>query len=325
VAKPEADAGQQKRVLTPPNGTGEKLRGTNPGVLFSSYVNTPSYISKKADLFLITLADGVTTYKWTDYDTDITYIFDTYVAQGPLLKRTRLTVNNTCEVPELTLSLAALDTDFVGGLNVKQQIHNGFFDGATVQLSRAVILYGINNNLLTVNMIGAYPGGMFSGKIGPIKVTAMGAELTVKGGNVVFNQYAPRNTYQLPCMHTFCDAGCTLSATTYTATNTVGASPTTLLIPWGTVPGSPGVYTYGRVIMTSGAALGQRRSVKFSSAAGLMLQYPLYNVPAPGDTFSVLEGCDKQFNSGSGQDCTARSNTQHYRGFPYVPPSETAF
>lgn len=300
------------------------MRPATAGVL--TYLQNPSsYFPKKADLYTVTLLDGVTVYRWTDFDATVTYTTDTFLPQGPLLRRSRLGVKNTVEVPELIINLAALDTDFVGGLGVKQQLHNGWFDLATVQLSRAVLLLNYVGQIVGVDMLGAYPGGLFTGRMSTVKLTAIGAELTIKGANVVMNQDAPRNTTQVPCMHTFCDANCTLAKATYTISNTVGASPTRIFIPWGSVPGTPSKYSYGTLTMTSGAASGQKRSVKQATTAGLLLQYPLYNTPSPGDTFSVLEGCDKTLNTGSGQDCSSRSNTQHFRGFPFIPPVETAF
>jgi hypothetical protein len=47
--------------------------------------------------------------------------------------------------------------------------------------------------------------------------------------------------------------------------------------------------------------------------------YPLLVVPAPGDTFTVTFGCDKTMAT-----CNLFSNIQNFRGFPYVPPAETA-
>lgn len=288
----------------------------------------------KADLFTITLLNG-TIYRWTDFDQnvqvlglgDVPYLF---AAQGPLLQRSRLGVKNTVEVPELVIKLSALDTDFVGGQSIKTQLHNGYLDGAAVFLDRTFFAPPLPANGATINGViggnGLDPtGGLFAGRMSSAKITAVGAELTIKGANVLMNQYVPRNDYQVPCGHTFCDPGCTLAAATFTTTNTVGAGSTNRVIQWGTLPGAPNVYTFGVLTMTSGAALGQIRTIKLSSAGGIVLQYPLYNAPATGDTYSVLKGCSKNENDGSGQDCTTYANTQHYRGFPYVPTADNAF
>lgn len=165
---------------------------------------------------------------------------------------------------------------------------------------------------------------LFTGILSTARITALGGELTVKGANRTMNQNVPRNTYQTSCLHTFCDPKCTLAAATFSITNTAGGGSTASVIQWGTVPASPGIYTRGKITITSGPATGQVRTVKFADGAGIVLAYPLYNTPATGDTFIIMQGCDKRVSSGSGQSCADRSNQQHFRGFPYVPTSETA-
>jgi hypothetical protein len=291
---------------------------------------TPFY---KMDLFTVTLLDG-TIYRWTDFDRTVYFAgyggtpYD-FLAQGPCLQRTNLGVKNTVEVPELTIKLSALDTDFVGGLGIKTQLHNGYFDGATIWLDRTFQASKISApGSRMVGLIGGTgmdpSGGLFAGRMSQAKITAVGAELTVKGANVLMNQYVPRNQYQVPCLHTFCDAGCTLAKATFTTTNTAGAGTTNRIIKWGTVPGTPSNYTFGKITMTSGPALGQIRTVKVSTAAGIVLQYPLYNTPGTGDTYSILKGCSKGYNDGSGQDCTTYANTQNWRGYDQIPTADNA-
>jgi uncharacterized phage protein (TIGR02218 family) len=286
-----------------------------PGALQSFLLSRQPYY--RADLYTITLVDGVTNSYWTDCVQSLTVGGNVYTALGARLERTRLSVKNTVEVPELVIKVGATDADTIGGVGFKQQMHNGYFDGATVSLSRVFMPTMGDTSLGSVLL--------FAGRMSQVKVTALGGEFTVKGANVLMNQYVPRNVYQVPCIHAFCDAGCTLAAATYTTSQTVGTGPTRYKLPWGTVPAKPNIYTSGVITMTSGAANGQQRTVKFADSSGLTLQYPLYNTPSAGDTFSAFQGCDKSYNSGSGQSCTDRSNTQHFRGFPFVPPGETAF
>lgn len=277
----------------------------------------------RADLYTFTLLNGA-IYRWTDFDRNLSYNGNPYYAQvdannnnTPLLSRSQIAIKNTAEVPEMTIKALALDTAFVDGVNIKQQLHNGHFDGCTVELDRCAMPTPGDTSLGAVNL--------FTGILATPKITALGVELTVKGAIRTVNQQAPRNLYQTACRHTFCDSGCTLNPATYTITNTVGASPTAQLIPWGSAPGSPGLFTYGVLTMTSGAASGQQRTVKFSSSAGLLLRFPLYNMPTLGDAYSVIQGCNKTKNLGNtAQSCNDRGNLQHFRGFPYVPVAETA-
>lgn len=269
----------------------------------------------KADLFTVTLADG-TIYRWTDYDQPVTADGNTFLAQGPLLKRSSLSVKNTIEVPQLVIKLFALDTDFVGGVNIKKQLHDRVFSGSTVQLDRAFMVTPGDTSLGTPTL--------FAGRMGQVKITATGAELTVRGANVIMNQSVPRNVYQTSCMHAFCDLNCTLARSDFTTTNTAGVGSTKSLLKWGTGVGTPGIYTRGTITMTSGPASGQKRTIKFADGNGIILANPLYNTPNAGDSFSALKGCDKSFDSGSGQSCTDYANTQHFRAFEFVPPAETA-
>ena len=93
---------------------------------------------------------------------------------------------------------------------------------------------------------------------------------------------------------------------------------------WATPPAHPFNFLNGQVTMTSGINAGQVRSVRSADVLGVNVSYPWFNVASPGDGFTVLQGCDKTLNSGSGQSCTDYGNTQHYRGFPYVPQPEFA-
>ena len=285
-----------------------------------------------ADLFTILTIGGV-VYRWTSFDQPITYSFtgDVFLALGPRLQRSRLGVKNTVEVPELEIKISAYDTEQVAGVNFKQQVHNGYFDGASIYLDRLFMPASLPLDT-SYGVVGSggsgienYPGALFSGQMSEATVTAYGAKLTVKGANVLMNQYIPKNVYQYPCLHTFCDTGCTLSAATFTFPYVVGAGPTASFIPWVTPPGNPRLYNFGVVTMTSGAANGQQGTVKAATVGGLYLQYPFYNIPTPGDTFNAQQGCNKNWTDNTGQSCAGYNNQQHFRGAPFTPIAETAF
>jgi uncharacterized phage protein (TIGR02218 family) len=267
-----------------------------------------------ADLFTLVLHDG-TTFRWTSTDIPITISGNTWVAQSPNLSRTSISVRNTVEVPEMKVMLSALDNDFVGGSNIKQQIHEGAFDGARLQLERLPMPTPGDTSL-------GPPTLMFNGRVGQIQITPSGATISVKGDVVIMNQYAPRNIFQASCQLTFCDSICTLNPASFTTSFTVGSSPSISFLPWASAPGNPGIFVLGKVTMTSGVNTGQVRTIRAADSSGVLVSYPFFNVPSPGDTFDALQGCDKTFNSGSGQSCADYSNTQHYRGYKDIPQPE---
>lgn len=265
----------------------------------------------KADLFTYTLKSGQ-VFRWGTFDQPVTYGGQTWTAAGPMMSRSRLSIRNSVEVPELDMKLLVRDSDTINGRNIKEQIQNGVFDGATVEMDRVFMPKKGDTSLGLVLM--------FLGRQSPANVKADVISLTAKGDNVLMNQQVPKNVYQTTCLHTFCDAGCTLSAAAFTITNAAGGSTTAGNIVWGSLPGAPALYTLGRITFTSGPAAGQVRTVKFSANTGIVPAYPFDNTPLPGDTFSILQGCDR-----TQATCTTTfANEQHFRGFPYVPPAEMA-
>ena len=271
-----------------------------------------------ADLFKFTLVDGVTTFYWCAWPTDLVVSGQTYSSRAPWLKRSKWNVTNTMAVPSLTVDLMALNDAFNGGASIKQQIHNGVFDGASFLLSRAFM--PTPNDTSSLGAI-----DLFGGDTAGIDLIGTTATITIKGKVNKLDQFVPRNIFQIGCNHAFCNPGCTLNRVTYTASYTVGASPTSTFIPWASAPASPGKYALGTIAFTSGPDSAQRRTITAADSSGLTLAYPLYSTPAPGDAFTAFEGCDKTFNSGSGQSCTDRANTQHYRGYEFIPPPNSSF
>jgi uncharacterized phage protein (TIGR02218 family) len=295
------------------------LRAASPALAALLGPNAPAGRVWSADLFAFTLADGVTQLNWTSWDSDLTYDGTTYSSKAPWLTRSQWSVTNTMEVASLTLKLMALNGPFAGAAQIKQQIVQGLFDGAAFLLSRA---YMTSPGAAGVAGVVA----LFGGVVGAIDVTQTTAQMTIKAKVNILDQNAPRNLYQVGCNHAFCDYGCGLSRATYTASFTAGSGATPTFIPWsGSPPANAALYQNGTLTMTGGAAAGQRRTIAAAGSSGLTLAYPLFEAPAAGDAFTAFEGCDKTFDSGSGQSCTDRSNTANFRGFPYVPPPNSAY
>lgn len=275
----------------------------------------------RAELFTFTLADTVTQHRWTSWDTDIVFGGNAYSSRKPWLKRTKWNVTNTMQVPELELDLLALNDGFNGGADIKTQIRNGLFRGASFLLQDLwrwkAATAAAYTDLGTVDI--------FGGSVAGATIKGAKATITVRGKNNLLDRYSPRNVYQAGCVHTFCDVNCTLNRVSFTTSFAIGASPTATFIPWAAAPGNPSLYVGGEVTITSGEAAGQTRDVALADGTGLTLEYPLYDMPAPGDTFDAFQGCDYTKASGSGRSCADRSNEDHYFGFPFIPPPTTAY
>jgi uncharacterized phage protein (TIGR02218 family) len=293
----------------------------------STTVNLAAFLSSRptdiwaADLFTITLLNG-TVYRYSGGDIDVTWQGNTWVNLGPAISRTSWSSKDTTDVPEMEITISSDGSDG-GDTNIKAQMHNGLFDGAVVQLDRA---------------IGAVPGQplgivtLFGGPSGQIELGAVMAKVTVKGWMVLLQQYMPRNTYQTSCIHSLYDAGCTAVRANFTAPNTVySATPTTvqetdpMTVAAGVAPFSN--FIGGTLAMTSGAAAGAKRTISTVTQAGsgspagsTTFSYPLYATPSTGDTLTASFGCDKTEGTCSG----TFNNLQHVRSFPFIPPAEEA-
>lgn len=295
------------------------LRACSPALATALAAGNIKY---QADLYYFAFASG-SNRRYTSWERDLKIGDFTYVAYAPWINRSRWNVVNTMQVPEMTIVIKA-HNDVP---NVKTQAVQGLYDGGTLLLSR--LYMPTEGDVTTYGSV-----DLFYGDIGQVQVTGTEITLRVKGRNNKLDVMAPRNVYKQSCRHTFCDAGCTLSAGSFTASYTVGASPapTRTFLPWAAAPGSPLVYTLGKVTMLTGLDAGQIRSVITADSTGLTLAYPLLSTPVAGDTFSALQGCDKtvgrDLGTGvaiaptAGGNCNSYSNILNFGGFPFVPNPE---
>jgi len=267
---------------------------------------------QSADVYDVVLVDS-TTFFWTTYDRDLTWNGNTYVSQSPFMSRSKWSVKNTMEIPELEIILRAGASAFNGSIDLMSLVHNGMFDGATITMNRLYMPSATPTDTSLGSIL------IFGGEVSTVDLEGSKITFTVRGANNKLGQYAPRNVWQVGCIHAFCDSGCTLLRASFTSSFTVGASPTRSFVPWTSAPGTPALFQLGTLTMTSGPSAGEERTIMFADATGVSLVYPLAQAPSPGDTFDAFQGCDKTQTI-----CTARGNIQNWRGFPFIPPATTA-
>lgn len=294
------------------------MRAASAGLISLLLSRQPTW---SADLLTFSLVNG-TTLRLASTDRDITYGGDIWIAgnAGSVgITRGQWSIKNTLDVPSMDITIISSGTDYAGGANIKTAIHNGLLDGAWIELDRAYmqVINGVYGDT-TLGLV-----AVFAGRTGQVQITSTGAKITVRGANVLMNQYMPKNRFLTSCIHTLYDGGCTLSRAANTFSGTVLTASRTG-VAWGADPTS-GNYSQlglGTITMTSGAALGEARTISGGAAGGVAIVYPWYVVPSPGDTFTVVYGCDKTRDGGNG--CAFFANQQHFRGFRFTPPAETA-
>ena len=291
---------------------------------FITYLqNTDQFLF--ADLFSFGLADG-TVLAYTDVDLSLLVGTTLYRADQVRIDGLKYHIGVGLDTDEQTIVLTYSTSDTVLGVSWAQALRIGLFDGAYLRRTRA-FYSGWNQP-----PIGTIP--LFAGRISTIdQIGRVDAQVKIKSLPLLLDTLMPRNVYQTGCVHSLFDGGCGLAKAAFAMPWSVagGSSNGTINVPGVNPPvaGTPlaastegmNVLLQGQVLFTSGVNDGVVRSIKSiaNSPNGFVLSYPLENIPAAGDTFTVWPGCDK-----TRATCLNRfHNLGNFRGFPYTPDPET--
>lgn len=257
---------------------------------------------------------------WTDSDQDVQVGNFLYSSSGPLIKGVRYRLKKGLSVDEQTITLMADDDDRIGNIPILQAIAAGLLDGARFEQRRAFFAPDTwpsrpgDPNMAVGSIL------LFAGAVTQVvEVGRTSALLKVKSDLIILEKDMPRNLYQPSCLHTLYDDGCGLMKSLYLVTGVVGASSTAKVVNW-TNSYASGYFAQGVIKFTSGQNAGQSRPVQASTGSTVTLTYPAQFSPAANDTFVIYPGCDHTLAT-----CKAKfRNDRNYRGFPFVPPPETA-
>lgn len=270
-----------------------------------------------ADAFVLALKNGTTlcygnssiTFNFTNYPAGTNY---TALGNSVLISGLKYKASIGLSVDSQQLTIGAKSTDTVNGVPFLQALKNGVFDGTEITRYRVFF-----SDRMGGSAVGAVL--LFKGRLGQIQnLGRTTATLTVNSDLVLLDIDMPRNLYQPTCAHTLYDSGCTLVKASFSTNGTVGSGSTNTVIYWS---GANANYQQGTILFTSGANAGITGTVALAVTGILTLIYPLPNVPAPGDGFTVAFGCDHTAGT-----CQSKfSNLANGRFFLYVPPPQMAF
>lgn len=265
-----------------------------------------------ADCFTLTLRGG-TTIRVCDRDVAVTIAANIFSASGIRVSGLKYAIKIGVDVDEQDITVAAGPNDLVDGVPFLVALRRGALDGATIQRDRAFF------TAWDLSAIGAVT--LFHGRVSTIdKIGRTEAQMKVKSDLVLLDTDMPRNLYQPSCLHTLYDSGCGLDRAAHTVTGHVEAGSTAARIVWsGAVAGT---YDQGTLVFTSGGNAGVQVTIKTAASGNLDLSYPLDTAPGVGDAFTIAAGCDHSMGSGG---CAKFANLVNFRGFPFVPPPETAY
>lgn len=194
---------------------------------------------------------------------------------------------------------------------------NGLFDACAITVNTVYMPTGEYGNV-SYGVETKFAGQITS--IGDISRTSV--KFTCADYLYLLNIKVPSRIIQSNCPWGFADVNCSLAAASYTVTVTAAGTTTGwTLVPETALSEPAGYYTQGVVKCITGANNGLSQCVKLHGPNGnLELMYPWLFTPAPGDTFTVIAGCDKSVTT-----CTQKfNNLTHFGGMPFVPPPQTA-
>jgi uncharacterized phage protein (TIGR02218 family) len=122
------------------------------------------------------------------------------------------------------------------------------------------------------------------------------------------------------CRASFADAKCGKSAGAYTFSASVTAAESQQIFIASSLTQAAGYFNFGKITFTSGANLGLSMEVKEFASGKVILVLPLPYAIDNGDNFSIIAGCDKNFDT-----CKTKFlNAINFRGEPHVPGADKA-
>lgn len=253
----------------------------------------------------LTRSDGV-KFGFTDHDRDVAFDGTVFEANSGF---TASEIENS-----IGLNVDNLETE--GALRSdrlnEDDLAAGLFDDAGVEIFR-VNWQDTEQRVL-----------MRSGSVGEISRGELAFTAEIRGLAHYLQQPNGR-LYQFGCDADLGDSRCKFDTgqTGYSATGTVLAITDTTVFKVSGLEGfEPNWFTRGLVTWTLGANQGLKMEVKLHAHADGVTSIELWQemayAIAPGDTFTVSAGCDKQFTT-----CQAKfDNVLNFRGFPHIPGND---
>ncbi len=258
------------------------------------------------DLFEFSLLSGV-SLRYCSFDVDVVYDGYTYASTGPIVTRSQTRSVVGVEVDTLTLTVAPGPLDLIEGQPWIRAATSGALDGASLSLYRVFFQPD-------ASVVGGVT--LFSGQVAELKNSRNSVQITVNSTLQLLNLKMPRNLWQPGCLHTLYDTDC--GATRSGAAATVASGSTAIVLNCG-LSQAARWFDQGYIEFTSGALMGEKRTIKSYTPGTLQLLMPLPAIPVVGAGFTAYPGCDK-----TQATCQTKfGNLAHFRGFPYIPSADT--
>ncbi len=238
-----------------------------------------------------------TVFGFTDHDIDIILDSVVYKAASGF---TPSTIQNTASLSVDNLDIEGMLND---GSITEVDIMAGLYDFAEIEIFR------VNYNDLTQGIL-----KLRRGWLGEVSLAKQQFIAEVRGLTQRLSQTIGE-LYSSSCRATFADSRCKINASTYTVAGLITNVSSHQEFKDASRTEASGIYNFGKITFTSGLNNGLSMEVKeFTSGGKVVLVLPMpYNV-AIGDSYSMLQGCDKTLST-----CTNQyNNVLNFRGEPYI-------
>lgn len=127
--------------------------------------------------------------------------------------------------------------------------------------------------------------------------------------------------YSPVCRCGFCDGKCGLNASNYTFSGEITYVENRQKFRTNSseiTEKESGYFNYGLLTFTGGGNLGESFEIKYITDGSINLFRNVTHELSLGDTFQIIAGCDKEFDT-----CVSKfSNAINFRGEPHVPGTE---
>lgn len=254
-------------------------------------------VTTLATCWKLTRRDNI-VFGFTDHDVDIIVDSVTYKAASGF---TPSAVQNTA-----SLSVDNLDVEGMlsAGNITEADIMAGLYDFAEIEI------FQINYNDVTQGTL-----KLRRGWLGEVSLVKQQFVVEVRGLTQRLSQTIGE-LYSASCRAAFADSRCKINAATYTVSGAITSVISNQEFKDSSRTETSGLYNFGKITFTSGANIGLSMEVKeFISGGKIVLVLPMpYNI-AIGDSYSLIQGCDKTLATCANQ----YNNVVNFRGEPHVP------
>jgi uncharacterized phage protein (TIGR02218 family) len=238
-----------------------------------------------------------TVMGFTDHDRDITFDAITYHAATGFTP-TAVQSNDSLAVDNLDI-----EGLLTSGSLTEADILAGLYDHAAIEV------FLVNWADLTQGRLVLHTGWLGEVTLKRNRFVAEMRGLSQPLATTLGEVYSPS------CRAQFGDARCKVDLASRTVTGSATSASGRQLFYDTARMESAGLFTFGTITFTGGANNGLRMEVKEYTPGALVLALPMPYTIAPGDTYSLTQGCDKTFAT----CCSRFDNAVNFRGEPDVP------